>query len=76
MTFKFQIDPRTFRDERNRQSTLCLLYSATTGDLTALKRYKCNPLYLLMLVIISSSSIYNEINPSKRVKIYKSDVEL
>lgn len=34
-----KIDPRTFRDERNRESTLSLLYSATTGDLTALKRF-------------------------------------
>ena len=33
-----KIDPRKFRDEKRRQSTLCLLYSATTGDVTALKR--------------------------------------
>ena len=32
-------DPRKFRNEHLRQSTLCLLYSACTGDLTALKRY-------------------------------------
>ena len=50
--FKFQIDPRTFRDERNRQSTLCLLYSATTGDLTALKRYRFNPAWLFMDILI------------------------
>lgn len=34
-----KIDPRKFKDEHKRQSTLCLLYSATTGDLTALKRF-------------------------------------
>lgn len=32
-------DPRKFRNEHLRQSTLCLLYSACTGDLTALKRF-------------------------------------
>ena len=36
---KRKIDPRLFKDEHNRQSVMCLLYSATTGDLTALKRY-------------------------------------
>ena len=33
-----KVDPRLFRDESSRQSILCLLYSATCGDLTALKR--------------------------------------
>ncbi len=33
-----KIDPRKFRDENQRQSILRLLYAATTGDLTALKR--------------------------------------
>jgi len=32
-------DPRKFRNEHLRQSTLCLLYSACTGDLTALKGF-------------------------------------
>ncbi len=33
-----KIDPRTFKQEHRRQSILCVLYAATTGDLTALKR--------------------------------------
>eukprot|EP00095_Tigriopus_kingsejongensis_P012686 maker-scaffold22_size673200-snap-gene-4.21 protein:Tk12686 transcript:maker-scaffold22_size673200-snap-gene-4.21-mRNA-1 annotation:"hypothetical protein DAPPUDRAFT_320441" len=37
-----KVDPRVFKDEQSRQSTLCLLYSATTGDLTALKRFYYN----------------------------------
>lgn len=32
-------DPRKFRNEHLRSSTLSLLYSATAGDLTALKRF-------------------------------------
>ena len=39
---KEKIDPRLFKDEYDRQSTLCLLYAATTGDLTALKRFHYN----------------------------------
>jgi glutaminase len=35
---KSKTDPRKFRNEHLRQTTLCLLYAATTGDLTALKR--------------------------------------
>ena len=37
-----KVDPRLFRDESSRQSILCLLYSATCGDLTALKRWVGN----------------------------------
>lgn len=33
-----KLDPRRFQDEKTRQQVLCVLYSATTGDLTALKR--------------------------------------
>ena len=32
-------DPRKFKNEHLRQATLSLLYSATAGDLTALKRW-------------------------------------
>ena len=34
-----KLDPRKFKNEHLRQSTLSLLYSATAGDLTALKRF-------------------------------------
>ncbi len=33
-----KLDPRRIRNEHLRQDTLCILYSATTGDLTSLKR--------------------------------------
>ena len=40
-----KVDPRLFRDESTRQSILCLLYSATCGDLTALKRSFLAPVF-------------------------------
>ena len=46
-----KIDPRKFRDEKIRQSTLCLLYSATTGDVTALKRSAAATLHLFKRAI-------------------------
>ena len=46
-----KIDPRKFRDEKIRQSTLCLLYSATTGDVTALKRSAAATLPLFKSVV-------------------------
>ena len=33
-------DPRRFRNEHTKQAQLCVLYSACTGDLTALKRFR------------------------------------
>ena len=43
-------DPRKFKNEHLRQATLSLLYSATAGDLTALKRWTIlNTFYPILL---------------------------